>query len=55
MLTLVYMSPMEEGTMVRVFKSTRDRLKERGKKGDSYDAIINRLIDEVEKHERPKR
>lgn len=35
---------MSETTIV-VKKETRDRLKKIGKKGESYDDIINRLID----------
>jgi len=44
----------EEGTMIRISKHTRDRLKELGKKGDTYDMIINRLIDEVKRRDREK-
>jgi hypothetical protein len=32
-------------TTLQVKTETRDRLKSIGKKGESYDAIINRLID----------
>lgn len=31
-------------TSIRIKKETRDRLLEMGKKGESYDAIINRLL-----------
>ena len=47
--------PIKDMTMVRMSKRTTQRLKELGKKGDSYDAIINRLINEVEKHERKRK
>lgn len=43
---------IENGTMIRISKKTTERLKERGKKGDTYDQIINRLLDEVERRER---
>lgn len=32
-------------TTIQVKTETRDRLKSIGKKGESYDAIINRLLD----------
>ena len=34
-------------TNIQLKVETRDRLKEIGKKGESYDAIINRIIDEL--------
>lgn len=36
-------------TTISIEMITRDRLKDIGKKGESYDEIINRLIDESEK------
>lgn len=39
-------------TTIRINKSTRDRLVEIGKKSESYDVIINRLLDEHEKSKR---
>lgn len=33
-------------TTLPVMMSTRDRLKEEGKKNESWDALINRLINE---------
>lgn len=36
-------------TTIQVKKTTRKRLKELGKKGESYDDIINRLADEAKK------
>jgi hypothetical protein len=32
-------------TCIQLKTETRDRLKELGKKGESYDAIINRILD----------
>lgn len=37
-------------TSIKIQMSTRDRLVELGKKNESYDTIINKLIDEHEKH-----
>jgi len=37
-------------TMIDIHFSTRDRIKETGKMGDSYDDAINRLIDFWKKH-----
>jgi hypothetical protein len=42
-------------TMIRISKRTTGRLKELGKKGDTYDQIINRLIDEAKKHEKKQK
>lgn len=39
---------MEQNTVIRVTKQTRKKLADRGNKGDSYDNIINELIDKVE-------
>jgi hypothetical protein len=38
--------PKKRVTVIQLEIVTRDRLKEIGKKGESYDAIINRLLDE---------
>jgi len=38
-------SPSGLVTTIQVRPETRDRLKDLGKKGDTYDEIINRLID----------
>lgn len=35
-------------TSIRVKKSTVERLKRIGRKGETYDEIINRLLDKVE-------
>jgi len=41
-------------TTLQVKSETRDRLKAIGKKGESYDAIINRLLDtEARAHPHP--
>jgi hypothetical protein len=34
-------------TTIQIESDTRERLKARGKKGESYDAIINDLLDKV--------
>lgn len=36
-------------TTIRVKKSTRDRLASHGGKDDSFDTIINKIIDNLEK------
>ena len=37
---------MSDGsTTIRVTKETRDRLKAYGRKGEPYDAILNRMMD----------
>ena len=33
-------------TGIQLKTSTRERLKDEGKKGESYDEVINRLLDE---------
>jgi hypothetical protein len=42
---------MVEYSYVRLRKETVERLKRLGFKGETYDDIINRLIEEVKKHE----
>ncbi len=37
----------DELTSIKLRKSTRDVLKSVGKKGETYDDIINRLLDRV--------
>ena len=37
--------PKKDVAVIQLRTSTRERLKEIGKKGESYDAIINRLLD----------
>jgi len=38
-----------EQTLIPIKKSTRERLKKVGRKGETYDQIINKLIDIFEK------
>ena len=40
-------SKIREGATLKIHPETRDRLKEAGKKGETYDQIINRLLDSV--------
>ena len=43
------MSPeKEEKTTIQITKVTRDKLKNLGKKGETYDEIINSLLPTVE-------
>lgn len=37
-------------TSIKIQMSTRDRLVELGKKNESYDTIINKLVDFYQKH-----
>lgn len=45
----------EELTSIKIKKETRDVLKGIGKKGETYDDIINRLLDRVLRRKRKKR
>jgi len=38
-----------DNTMIRISKEVRDMLKGIGKKGETYDDVIRRLINEVSK------
>ena len=38
---------IREGATLKIHPATRDRLKDAGKKGETYDQIINRLLDSV--------
>ena len=38
---------MSDKTSIQVSKDTKERLEKLGMKGDTYDAIINRLLDQV--------
>ena len=38
----------DDNTQIQVQNSTTDRLKKRGNKGETYDDVINRLLDETE-------
>ena len=37
--------PKKDVAVIQLRTSTRERLKEIGKKGESYDTIINRILD----------
>jgi hypothetical protein len=37
-------------TVVRLAVKTRERLKRYGQFGESYDDLINRILEEIEKH-----
>lgn len=39
---------MADITTIPLSKATRDRLRAMGKKGETYDALLNRLIDVYE-------
>ena len=41
------MSKVRDGVVIKIRLETRDRLKDMGKKGDTYDDIINRLLDKA--------
>ncbi len=43
-----------ELTTIKIRKETRDVLKSVGKKGETYDEIINRLLDRVLRRKRSK-
>jgi hypothetical protein len=40
-------------TSIKIQPGTRDRLVELGKKNESYDTIINKLIDFYQEHRKP--
>ena len=42
----------EKKTSIQISKETKDRLAKLGIKGDTYDAIIVRLLDRLQKKER---
>jgi hypothetical protein len=44
----------EELTTISLTKVTRDRLKEYGQKGESYDKIMNKLMDVYSDYERER-
>ena len=37
-----------DGTVIQVSKTTRDRLRKLGRKGDTYDDVIRQLLDRAE-------
>lgn len=46
------MPKKEDITTIQISKATRDKLKEQGKKGETYDEIIKRLLKLVESSKR---
>ncbi len=46
---IVMVTTMEEKTTIQVSKKLRDKLKELGKKGETYEEIIWRLVEHYEK------
>lgn len=40
---------MYNNTTIRITKTTKEKLKALGKKGDTYDDVISKLIGEIEK------
>jgi len=44
---------MVETTTIRISKVTYDRLRQQGKFGDTYNSILNRLMDEYEQVSEP--
>jgi hypothetical protein len=45
-----HMVIMDEITTISIRKTTKMRLNEHGKKNESYDTVLNQLIDRVEEH-----
>ncbi|MBI4415844.1 MAG: hypothetical protein HY557_02540 [Euryarchaeota archaeon] len=39
-----------EVTTIKIAPATRDRLKAFGRKGETYDQLLNRLLDQVQAH-----
>ncbi len=44
----------EPGTTIHVKETTRQRLLKHGKMGDSFDKLINHILDQLESKERPE-
>ena len=40
---------MNDKTQINILKSTRERLRTFGKKGETWDELLNRIMDEVDK------
>ena len=40
---------VERNVVIRIAETTRTRLKELGRKGETYDEIVTRLLEEAEK------
>lgn len=45
----------QDATTIKILKSTRERLADLGKKQDTYDEIVNRLIDSYLKNNKETR
>ena len=43
--------PKSQKTTIPLFKGTRDRVKDFGKKGESWDSLMNRIMDTIEGNE----
>lgn len=42
----IYVAMRNTDTMIRISKRVRDGLKEKGKKGETYDEILERLLEQ---------
>lgn len=45
---------MRKITTIRLEPETRDRFKEQGKKGETFDRLLNRILDEIEEYRKNK-
>ena len=43
---------MDTTTCMRVYRKTLDRILTHGEMGDTYDEVVNKLLDKVEKRKR---
>lgn len=48
------MTRIRDGVTLKILPETRDRLKELGKKGETYDSILSKLMDAYSQNSRPK-
>jgi len=39
---------MQDRTSIQIERTTKDRLQKHGKMGDSFDSLINRILDSLE-------
>ena len=46
---------MSDVTTIRITKATRERLAAAGKKRETYDQIINKVLDSCEKYSRTRK
>lgn len=46
-MEVIQVNKIRDGATLKIHPETRDRLKDAGKKGETYDQIINRLLDAV--------